>query len=256
MNKFLDVSKLRNPGANSEIEALRNAVGGDIILRIRPGSYSLSARNTAWTVTCLLEAVDSKGNLHKWLNAAYTTKASVADSSTAGTATINSTTVTFVEGVAIVTIAGSGLKAGSQTINVGGRVNRMSSTGLVPSTTYTATITIDGVAKAISIKGAAAQTYQELITEINTDLGASGSCSLVNGNLVVTSATTGGSSSVSITAGTLFAAPLKGYNKLETAVDGTVATAWAAAETATLTIANLTILGYTVTGGTCVITIV
>lgn len=76
------------------------------------------------------------------------------------------------------------------------------------STSYTATITVDGVAKAIAITGSAAQTYGALKTLINTQLGGAATCvsDSTNLGLLFESTTTGASSSVVITYGTLFPA--------------------------------------------------
>ena len=108
-----------------------------------------------------------------------------------------------------------------------------SATGLVGGTTYTATITVDGVAKPISILGSTAATIATLLTELNTDLGASATATFVaaggtlpngtvstNGALVVTSATKGATSSVSITDGTLYAAITDINPAFDTAVAG------------------------------------
>jgi hypothetical protein len=111
--------------------------------------------------------------------------------------------------------------AGSQIVDVGGAKAGASATGLAnDATAYTATITIDGVAKSVSVTGSTAQTYTNLISEINTDLGAAGSVSLVGGNLKVVSATTGASSSVSISNVNLFNT-LTNYVAIRTASAGT-----------------------------------
>ncbi len=69
-------------------------------------------------------------------------------------------------------------------------------------TAYTASVLVDGVAKPISVVGSAAQTFTTVLSEINTDLGASGAVTInADGGLVVTSATTGIASSVVITDG-------------------------------------------------------
>lgn len=87
-------------------------------------------------------------------------------------------------------------------------------------TTYTTTITVDGVGKSISLTGGAAQTYTNLLAEINTDLGASATATLVSGNIRITSATTGTSSSILAVTGTLFPA-LTGFVSISAAVAGT-----------------------------------
>ncbi|MGZ8924625.1 MAG: beta strand repeat-containing protein [Nitrososphaeraceae archaeon] len=114
--------------------------------------------------------------------------------------------------------------AGYQTVNVGGAKVGGDATGLAnDATTYTASINVDGVAKAISVVGSAAQTFTDLLTEINTDLAAAATITIEAGNLKVTSATTGGASSVAITDTDLFAT-LTGYVAIPAAVAGTSTT--------------------------------
>lgn len=116
--------------------------------------------------------------------------------------------------------------AGSQVVDVGGAVTAGTATALVGATTYTATVTVDGVAKPISILGSAASTFGDLITELNADLGASATAAIVGGNIKITSATYGPSSTVSITADTLFAAPLAGFVAVNAATAGTGTTSY------------------------------
>lgn len=95
--------------------------------------------------------------------------------------------------------------AGFQVVDVGGAITGASATGLTnDATVYTASITVDGTAYPIAVTGSTAQTYTTLLSEINTDLGAAATASLVGGNVRVTSATTGTSSSVSIADTNLF----------------------------------------------------
>lgn len=73
------------------------------------------------------------------------------------------------------------------------------STGLAnDATVYTATITVDGSPILITVTGSAAQLFSTLLTQINTDLGVFAVAAIVDGNVVVSSATTGSDSSVSI----------------------------------------------------------
>lgn len=124
------------------------------------------------------------------------------------------------------------MTAGYQQVNVGGAKVGADATSLVGATTYTATITVDSVAKPISILGSSAATFTTLLAEINTDLAGSAVATLVGGNIRVTSVTSGTSSTVAITAGTLFAAPLAGFVSVTAAVPGTAGTAL----TATITV--------------------
>jgi hypothetical protein len=77
------------------------------------------------------------------------------------------------------------------------------------ATAYTATITIDGIAKPISLVGSANQYYGNLYANITAQLGGLGACVIDDGNLGlrIKSATTGaGSSAVISDYGTLFPA--------------------------------------------------
>jgi hypothetical protein len=103
--------------------------------------------------------------------------------------------------------------------NLTGYVGIVSLDGASP-TVYTATIVVDGVIKPIAVTGSAAQTIATLISEINTDLGASATAALTGGNIVVTSATTGAASTVLVqTSGTLFKT-IPGFVRTNTATKG------------------------------------
>lgn len=105
-----------------------------------------------------------------------------------------------------------------------GGLSASDNTNLVAGTTYTATVTVDGTPIVISILGSTAVTYSQLIQQLNTDLGVSAVANMVNGSLVITSDSTGIGSTVSISAGTLFASPLQGFNGILTAIPGTLST--------------------------------
>jgi hypothetical protein len=113
--------------------------------------------------------------------------------------------------------------AGSQVVNVGGAKTGASPTGLTnDATSYTATVTIDGVGYPVTVAGSAAQTYTALLSAIATAIGVHGSVAIVSGNIKVTSATTGVASSVAIAdtgANHLFAS-LTGFVAIVAAVAG------------------------------------
>ena len=88
-------------------------------------------------------------------------------------------------------------------------VGETNPTGLADdSTLYTASVTVDGVPKVVDIVGSAAQTFADLLTEINADLAPLVDAAETkiddDGNIVVTSVTTGASSTVVITDVDLF----------------------------------------------------
>lgn len=115
--------------------------------------------------------------------------------------------------------------AGEQKWGFSSAKTSASASGLAnDATAYTASIVIDGVAKAISIVGSASQTLATVVSQIQTDVGAAGIVSFDttgNGFIKVVSATKGASSSVKINDVDLFAG-LTGHNAAaETAVAGT-----------------------------------
>lgn len=86
---------------------------------------------------------------------------------------------------------------GYQIIDVGGTHVGGDATGLANNATvYTAIVVVDGSSISVVVIGSTAQTYTTLLNGINTALGASATASLSGGNIKITSATTGSSSSV------------------------------------------------------------
>lgn len=139
-----------------------------------------------------------------------------------GKATVNFSSAKTGSSASGLTVSGSAT-AGYQTVTINPAFISANTTGLADdSDEYTATITVDGVAKSISVVGSAAQTITDLLAEINADLGASAVASLNAGSIRVTSATTGASSSVAIVDGDLFATAAIGV--IGTAVAGVAAT--------------------------------
>lgn len=96
-------------------------------------------------------------------------------------------------------VQGNIISAGYQIINVGGTKTLSSPTGLSnDSTIYTATVTVDGVNPALNINvtGSSAQNYSQLLSVINSFLGLQATATLFSGNIKITSATIGNSSSI------------------------------------------------------------
>lgn len=152
-------------------------------------------------------------------------------SSAAGTQ--GSRVVNFLPTLTGGTSTGLGLTAGYQVATFSVAKAGGDATGLTnDATAYTTTITVDGVAKSISVVGSAAQTFTALLSEINTDLGASATATLDAGNIKITSATTGVTSTVLTVTGTLFPA-LTNFAAITAAVPGTGSVA---ALTATITV--------------------
>lgn len=111
--------------------------------------------------------------------------------------------------------------AGYQDVNFGGSItNQLDPTNL-HAQTYTAQVTVNGVAKNISINGSLANNYANLITEINNDLGSAATASIVNGNIRIKSNSFGTSSTVLIFDADLFT-NTTGYASILLPINGTL----------------------------------
>ncbi len=135
--------------------------------------------------------------------------------------------LTFVGGTNANTPTGfSAFTSGYQTISFSGPVVGTTATGLAnDTTTYNTSITIDGSAKAITVTGSTAQTFADLATQLTTSLAGAGTVTVANNTLVITSATTGVTSSVLTTQGTLFIpASIPLFAQINAAVTGTGST--------------------------------
>ena len=141
--------------------------------------------------------------------------------------------------------------SGSATINLGGSAVGANASGLSSTVLskshlarkYSAVVTIDGNnINTISILGNTGATFTSLLTQINTALGSAAVASLTGGNIVITSATTGITSSVSIQdTGALFSS-LSGYVKISTSV-GISTKTYTASAYVDGTLINLSVLG-------------
>ncbi len=108
--------------ANEELTLLEKAMSGDILFSILPATVTPEPTAAAWTRTVAIKVVTAAGETHSWLNQAYTTTLSIADTSTAGTATIVSTTLTLVNGQADIEVSGDAeawLDTETDTLTVG-----------------------------------------------------------------------------------------------------------------------------------------
>jgi hypothetical protein len=98
---------------------------------------------------------------------------------------------------------GGSIASASQVINVGGTISGASATGLAPdATVYDFRVFVEGTLNTIQVTGSNAQTYADLITEINADLTGA-TAELLGGNVRIISDDTSATSSISVTEGTL-----------------------------------------------------
>jgi len=90
--------------ARNEVKIQGDALSGDYSLSIVPDTKDLDATSAAWTQEITITLANASGVIHSWYSGQGTV--SIADTSTAGTATIDSATPSFVNGVAKVIISG------------------------------------------------------------------------------------------------------------------------------------------------------
>jgi hypothetical protein len=96
-----------SPRNRSEFILRDKAMAGDLVFVATPATVNRAATSSAWTRTVVIELRTAAGERHTWFNKAITSGASIADTSTAGTASIPSTTVTYTEGRATIVVSGT-----------------------------------------------------------------------------------------------------------------------------------------------------
>jgi len=89
-----------------DLETQGSGLAGDIILDISPSVAVRPPTSNAFNRTVVLTLKNANGKVHRWANQTFTGVISVGDTSTAGTASVASADVTFVEGVAKVVLSG------------------------------------------------------------------------------------------------------------------------------------------------------
>lgn len=94
------------PELRRELLLREKAMAGDIVFVVTPATVTPAPVSVAWTRNVVVEVQTAAGEVHSWLNMAITTGNSIADTSSAGTASIVSTTLTLVNGRAVVVVSG------------------------------------------------------------------------------------------------------------------------------------------------------
>lgn len=95
-----------SPTLRDALELRDKALSGDITLVITPPTVAPVPTAAAWTRDVKLSYQTADGKVHTWFNDVTTSILSIANTSSAGTASIVSTTLTIVEGEATVVISG------------------------------------------------------------------------------------------------------------------------------------------------------
>lgn len=111
--------------------------------------------------------------------------------------------------------------AGSQGIDFGATLTSITPIAL-PSATYTSTVYVNGMPIVLSVDLSTTPTFSTLVAVLNVQLGVNASISIAGGNLVITSALVGSTSSVYVQAGSpdIFTS-LPGYVGFFASVPGT-----------------------------------
>ena len=94
------------PELRKSISAMESAMSGDIVMVIDPETVAPAPTTAAWTRNVLVSIQTAAGDVHGWLNDTFATTASVGDTG-GGTASIVSTTLTIVDGEAVIAVAGT-----------------------------------------------------------------------------------------------------------------------------------------------------
>jgi hypothetical protein len=94
------------PELRAEMKLRDKASAGDLVFVCNPATVAPEPTAAAWTRTVLITLQTAAGEIHGWFDKAITTGVSIANTSTAGTATIPSTTLTFNGGIATVVVSG------------------------------------------------------------------------------------------------------------------------------------------------------
>jgi hypothetical protein len=102
LNELLGIQ----PELRDYLTAQAKAMAGDIVMVIDPETVTPAPTAAVWSRNVKVSIETAAGEVHTWLNKAYATTASVGNTSTAGTAAIASTTLTIVNGVAVIAVTG------------------------------------------------------------------------------------------------------------------------------------------------------
>jgi hypothetical protein len=101
---FFDGSPQKKNMDSDDIEMMGKALSGDLVFTVTPATTTRAAGTYAISRDVTVKLTDADGNVHTWFNKAISNGCSVGDTSTAGTAAIANTTLTFVNGVATKTV--------------------------------------------------------------------------------------------------------------------------------------------------------
>lgn len=93
------------PAVRDQLQLFAKAMAGDMLFVVNPATDTPLSTAAAWEKTFYVELQSAAGEVHSWFNDAIASGVAVGDTG-GGTATIPSTTLTFVDGVAEVVVSG------------------------------------------------------------------------------------------------------------------------------------------------------
>ena len=82
------------------------AMSGDLVFVVTPATGTPAPTTAAWEQAIIVELQSAAGEVHKWFNKTITTGIAASDDSSDGSASMDSTTLTFVDGKAAATLEG------------------------------------------------------------------------------------------------------------------------------------------------------
>lgn len=82
-------------------------LSGDLVFVVTPATATPAPTAAAWEQDIVIELQSAAGEVHTWFNDAITTAIAASDDSSAGSASMESTTLTFVDGKATATLKGN-----------------------------------------------------------------------------------------------------------------------------------------------------
>lgn len=94
------------PAIRDELEIRDKAMAGDMLWVVSPATVTPVPTSEAWTRTVAIELQTADGEVHEWFSDEIASGVSIEHTSSAGTATIPSTTLTVVNGKASVVVSG------------------------------------------------------------------------------------------------------------------------------------------------------
>jgi len=240
---------------NALLNILQSAISGDLAFSVSPATVASSATSSAWTRTVTISLVDSDGNVQTWFTKDITTGVSIADSS-AGTATIPSTTLTFVNGVATVVISGNAASwaGGTKQVKTATIALDTAADGKVKMTVKGAlldeavdvevdVLSTDDTAAKVAAKCAAALTATEAFDGLYTFANVAGQATIT----ITAAHPAADDDTIDLESANVGAGSI--VTPADTAADTTPGVA---PDTDTLTVAQATIVGYTVAAKTSV----